>query len=64
MALGGNQKFYEHLTPYKKEKLSIVEKYKTAATKWYARKLCAEVRGQKFTEIAPAKDSSEEMQRA
>ena len=64
MALGGNQKFYEYLVPYKKEKLGILEKNKTSAALYYARKLCADVRVQKFTEIAPAKDSNEELERA
>ena len=62
--LGGNEKFYEFMTEYKKEKLGIMEKYKSSAAKWYAKKLSADARGKEFSDIVPAKNSKEEWERA
>ena len=52
--IGGNQKFYEFLQPYNKEKLSIMEKYNSSACKWYAKKIAFEAKGIEFKETQPA----------
>ena len=64
MALGGNQKFYEFMANYDKEKQAIMEKYNSKPAKWYAKKLAYEAKGIEFNEIPPAKNTAEELERA
>ena len=64
MSLGGNQKFYEFMANYDKEKKAIMEKYSSKAAKWYAKKLAYEAKGVEFKDLPPAKNTAEEVERA
>ena len=57
--MGGNQRFFEFLRDYGKERDPINKKYDSSAAHFYRKKLCAQAKNVPFTEIPPAKSATE-----
>ena len=53
---GGNQRFFEFMKIYGKEREPIIKKYDTKAATYYRRRLVETACGKEFTEEVPAKN--------
>jgi hypothetical protein len=60
---GGNKNFFLYLQDFNISSLPIADKYTHKAVKYYVRRLTALVEGKDFTELPPAKDWSERLNR-
>lgn len=58
-AVGGNQKFYNYMQEYHKEREPLAKKYKTDAAAWYRKKLYFEAKGLKLDEKQPPRNAQE-----
>ena len=57
--VGGNQRFFEFMQSYAKERDPIAKKYNQASSKYYRKRLAAQARNLPFTEVQPAKNFTE-----
>ena len=57
--VGGNQRFFEFLRDYGKERDPIARKYDSGAAKYYRARLCAQAKNLPFNELPPAKSATE-----
>ena len=57
--VGGNQRFFEFLREYGKERDPIPKKYDSSAAKYYRMRLCAQAKNMPFSDIPPAKSATE-----
>lgn len=57
--IGGNQRFFDFLKEYGKERDELAKKYATSAAQYYRRRLCAQAKNLPFTEEPPSKDLKE-----
>ena len=57
--VGGNQRFFEYMRGYGKDKVEIAKKYDNYVASFYRKRLAAEAKGQPFDQLEPAKTNTE-----